>query len=72
MGKGVGDYLPLLISRTEKKSKGIKEYFPLLISRRRNYESSHGERNGGIFAPVDLQERNSAQRVKHEGNRYPC
>jgi hypothetical protein len=53
----VGEYLPLLIFRRENKSKGIKEYFPLLISRRENHEISQGERNGGIFPPVDQQER---------------
>ncbi len=31
---------------------------PLLISRRGNHESSQGEKNGRIVAPVDLQERN--------------
>jgi hypothetical protein len=60
-----------LISRRENKSKGIKEYFPLLMSRRGNYESSQRGRNGRIFAPVDLQERNSAQRVRNVGNIYP-
>jgi hypothetical protein len=39
------------------REKGMGEYLPLLICRRGNHESSQGERNGGIFAPVDLQER---------------
>jgi hypothetical protein len=42
------------------REKGMGEYFPLLISRRGNHETSQGERNGGILAPVDLQEKNSA------------
>jgi hypothetical protein len=39
------------------REKGMGEFFPLLISRRGNHESSQGERNGGIFPPVDQQER---------------
>jgi hypothetical protein len=41
------------------REKGMGEYLPLLMSRRGNHESSQGERNGGIFAPVDEQERES-------------
>jgi hypothetical protein len=43
------------------REKGMGEYMPLLISRRGNHESSQGERNGGIFVPVDLQERNASK-----------
>jgi hypothetical protein len=43
------------------REKGMGEYLPLLISRRGNHENSQGERYGGIFAPVDLQEKNSAK-----------
>jgi hypothetical protein len=54
------------------REKGMGEYLLLLLSRRGNHESSQGERNGGIFAPVDLEERNVAQVVRNEGNSYPC
>jgi hypothetical protein len=44
-------------AREKEWEKGMGEYLPLLIISRGNHESSQGERNGRIFAPVDQQER---------------